>query len=176
MDKSEDQGVLRRPVWPNSDQKSDEQKAKDKPALRSPQPKPPLLKPEKPVEKSKPPLLKRKAKKKKSVPKSKSKQSLRRRVSPIGSGDRIDYRNITLISQFMSDLGKILPRRVSRLTLKQHGFITLAIKQARTLSLLPFFRPKTKKKDPKKKEKPFERKRPKSTPRAKKKKVLSIKQ
>nr|YP_010474790.1 ribosomal protein S18 [Corydalis fargesii]UVH69077.1 ribosomal protein S18 [Corydalis fargesii] len=154
MDKSEDQGVL---------------------DLHS---KSVLPKSEKPVQKLKQPALKKikgknlkpKVKKKKSVPKSKPKQSFRRRLPKIGPKDRVDYRNLSLISRFISDEGKILPRRVSRLTLKQHRLITLAIKQARILSLLPFLRPK--KKDPKKnkKWKPFERIRPKSTPRAKKKK------
>nr|UDF87636.1 ribosomal protein S18 [Lonicera japonica] len=45
---------------------------------------------------------------------------------------------MSLISRFISDQGKILPRRVKRLTLKQQRLITLAIKQARILSSLPF--------------------------------------
>nr|YP_009529160.1 30S ribosomal protein S18 [Pholisma arenarium]AXX75961.1 30S ribosomal protein S18 [Pholisma arenarium] len=68
----------------------------------------------------------------------KYKRSFRKRLPPIQSGDRIDYRNIRLISQFISEQGKILSRRVNRLTLKQQRLITIAIKQARILSLLPF--------------------------------------
>nr|YP_009757340.1 ribosomal protein S18 [Capparis spinosa var. herbacea]QIM59158.1 ribosomal protein S18 [Capparis spinosa var. herbacea] len=68
----------------------------------------------------------------------KSKGSFRRRLPPIGSGDRIDYRNMSLISRFISEQGKILSRRVNRVTLKQQRLITIAIKQARILSLLPF--------------------------------------
>nr|YP_009693247.1 ribosomal protein S18 [Saussurea leontodontoides]YP_009693682.1 ribosomal protein S18 [Saussurea hookeri]YP_010183105.1 ribosomal protein S18 [Saussurea talungensis]YP_010734072.1 ribosomal protein S18 [Saussurea stella]YP_010960156.1 ribosomal protein S18 [Saussurea orgaadayi]QEH59982.1 ribosomal protein S18 [Saussurea leontodontoides]QEH60418.1 ribosomal protein S18 [Saussurea hookeri]QVE47716.1 ribosomal protein S18 [Saussurea talungensis]WEG93795.1 ribosomal protein S18 [Saussurea st len=68
----------------------------------------------------------------------KSKRSLRRRLPPIQSGDRIDYKNMSLISRFISEQGKILSRRVNRLTLKQQRLITIAIKQARILSLLPF--------------------------------------
>lgn len=45
---------------------------------------------------------------------------------------------MSLISRFISDQGKILARRVKRLTLKQQRLITLAIKQARILSSLPF--------------------------------------
>nr|YP_010711431.1 ribosomal protein S18 [Corydalis turtschaninovii]YP_010711619.1 ribosomal protein S18 [Corydalis wandoensis]UGO88858.1 ribosomal protein S18 [Corydalis turtschaninovii]WDA91994.1 ribosomal protein S18 [Corydalis turtschaninovii]WDA92274.1 ribosomal protein S18 [Corydalis wandoensis] len=115
----------------------------------------PFLKSKKPFLKSKGPLLKSK----KPFLKSKSKQSFRRRLPPIGAGDRIDYRNLSLISRFISDDGKILSRRVNRLTLKQQRLITLAIKQARILSLLPFLYTN-------KKEKPFERTRPKSIPRA----------
>lgn len=68
----------------------------------------------------------------------KPKRSFRRRLPPIESGDRIDYRNMSLISRFISEQGKILSRRVNRLTLKQQRLITIAIKQARILSLLPF--------------------------------------
>nr|YP_010977361.1 ribosomal protein S18 [Caroxylon nitrarium]WOA00503.1 ribosomal protein S18 [Caroxylon nitrarium] len=68
----------------------------------------------------------------------KSKRPFRRRLPPIQSGDRIDYRNMSLISRFISEQGKILSRRVNRLTLKQQRLITSAIKQARILSLLPF--------------------------------------
>ncbi|KAK8940328.1 hypothetical protein KSP40_PGU001264 [Platanthera guangdongensis] len=69
---------------------------------------------------------------------SKSKRSFRRRLPQIRSGDQIDYRNMSLISQFISEQGKILSRRVNRLTLKQQRLITIAIKQARILSSLPF--------------------------------------
>nr|YP_009454310.1 ribosomal protein S18 [Guibourtia leonensis]AUF70098.1 ribosomal protein S18 [Guibourtia leonensis]QWY86462.1 ribosomal protein S18 [Guibourtia pellegriniana]QWY86545.1 ribosomal protein S18 [Guibourtia tessmannii]QWZ46655.1 ribosomal protein S18 [Guibourtia tessmannii] len=68
----------------------------------------------------------------------KSKRSFRRRLPPIQSGDRIDYKNMSLISRFISEQGKILSRRVNRLTLKQQRLITIAIKQARILSPLPF--------------------------------------
>nr|CUA65765.1 ribosomal protein S18 [Dianthus gratianopolitanus] len=68
----------------------------------------------------------------------KSKRSFRRRLPPIQPEDRIDYRNMGLISRFISEQGKILSRRVNRLTLKQQRLITIAIKQARILSLLPF--------------------------------------
>ncbi|CAN6446794.1 unnamed protein product [Victoria cruziana] len=57
----------------------------------------------------------------------KSKRSFNRHLPPIGLGDRIDY-NMSLISQFI----------MNRLTLKQQRLITIAIKQARILSLLPF--------------------------------------
>nr|YP_009673798.1 ribosomal protein S18 [Cuscuta chapalana]QDF46503.1 ribosomal protein S18 [Cuscuta chapalana] len=68
----------------------------------------------------------------------KSKQSFRKPLPPIQSGDRIDYQNIDLIRRFISQQGKILSRRVNRLTLKQQRVLTLAIKQARILAFLPF--------------------------------------
>nr|YP_010291920.1 ribosomal protein S18 [Xyris capensis]ULQ68517.1 ribosomal protein S18 [Xyris capensis]ULQ68584.1 ribosomal protein S18 [Xyris capensis] len=62
-----------------------------------------------------------------------------RRLSPrIRSGDRIDYRNIKLLNRFTSEQGKILSRKKTRLSFKQQRLITIAIKQARILALLPF--------------------------------------
>nr|YP_009651607.1 ribosomal protein S18 [Heptacodium miconioides]QCY72198.1 ribosomal protein S18 [Heptacodium miconioides]URQ21262.1 ribosomal protein S18 [Heptacodium miconioides] len=68
----------------------------------------------------------------------KSKRPFRRRLPPIQPGDQIEYRNMSLISRCISKQGKILSRRVNRLTLKQQRLITIAIKQARILSSLPF--------------------------------------
>jgi small subunit ribosomal protein S18 len=68
----------------------------------------------------------------------KSKRSFRRRLPPIQPGDQIDYRNMSLISRFISQQGKILSRRVNRVTLRQQRLITIAIKQARILSFIPF--------------------------------------
>nr|YP_011034541.1 ribosomal protein S18 [Goeppertia makoyana]WRI58245.1 ribosomal protein S18 [Goeppertia makoyana] len=93
----------------------------------------------------------------------KSKRSFRRRLPPIGSGDRIDYRNMSLISRFISERGKILSRRVNRLTLKQQRLITIAIKQARILSLLPFLN--NEKQFERGKRKPIPRKTRKTGPR-----------
>ncbi|MEN9227915.1 MAG: 30S ribosomal protein S18 [Gloeomargarita sp. GMQP_bins_120] len=62
----------------------------------------------------------------------------RRRVSPIKPSDPIDYKDVDLLRKFISDQGKILPRRVTGLTAKQQRQITRAIKRARILALLPF--------------------------------------
>nr|YP_010044250.1 ribosomal protein S18 [Elaeocarpus braceanus]YP_010193727.1 ribosomal protein S18 [Elaeocarpus decipiens]YP_010413161.1 ribosomal protein S18 [Elaeocarpus glabripetalus]YP_010703526.1 ribosomal protein S18 [Elaeocarpus duclouxii]YP_010705156.1 ribosomal protein S18 [Elaeocarpus serratus]UFH79302.1 ribosomal protein S18 [Elaeocarpus sylvestris]QPF22917.1 ribosomal protein S18 [Elaeocarpus braceanus]QXO01988.1 ribosomal protein S18 [Elaeocarpus glabripetalus]QZQ52979.1 ribosomal protein S1 len=68
----------------------------------------------------------------------KFKRSFRRRLPPIQSGDQIGYRNMSLICRFISEQGKLLSKRVNRVTLKQQRLITIAIKQARILSSLPF--------------------------------------
>ena len=45
---------------------------------------------------------------------------------------------MSLISQFISEQGKILSRQIKRLTLKQQQLITIVIKHACILSFLPF--------------------------------------
>jgi small subunit ribosomal protein S18 len=62
----------------------------------------------------------------------------RRKASPLKTTDSIDYKDVELLSKFLSEQGKILPRRLTGLTTKQQTRITKAIKRARILSLLPF--------------------------------------
>lgn len=62
----------------------------------------------------------------------------RRKNSPIKTGETIDYKDVELLSTFLTEQGKILPKRVTGLTTKQQSRVTKAIKRARILSLLPF--------------------------------------
>ena len=62
----------------------------------------------------------------------------RRRVSPIKPGDPIDYKDVDLLRKFITERGKILPRRITGLTAKQQRDMTQAIKRARLIALLPF--------------------------------------
>ena len=62
----------------------------------------------------------------------------RRRLSPIKPSEPIDYKDIDLLRKFITERGKILPRRITGLTAKQQRDLTLAIKRARILALLPF--------------------------------------
>lgn len=52
----------------------------------------------------------------------------------------IDYKNLPLLRRFISFEGKIIPRRVSRLTAKKQRKMAKAVKTARVASLLPFIR------------------------------------
>lgn len=62
----------------------------------------------------------------------------RRRVSPIKPDEPIDYKDVDLLRKFITERGKILPRRITGLTAKQQRDLTQAIKRARLLALLPF--------------------------------------
>lgn len=62
----------------------------------------------------------------------------RRRVSPINPNDPIDYKDVDLLRKFVTERGKILPRRITGLTAKQQRDLTRAIKRARIVALLPF--------------------------------------
>ena len=62
----------------------------------------------------------------------------RQRTSPISAGEIINYKNVDLLRRFITEQGKILPRRMTGLTTKQQTRLTKAVKRARMLSLLPF--------------------------------------
>ncbi|BAZ83449.1 MAG: 30S ribosomal protein S18 [Sphaerospermopsis kisseleviana] len=62
----------------------------------------------------------------------------RRRLSPIKPGEPIDYKDVDLLRKFITERGKILPRRITGLTSQQQRQLTLAIKRARIVALLPF--------------------------------------
>ncbi len=49
-----------------------------------------------------------------------------------------DYKNPQQLRFFISDRGKIVPRRISGLTAKQQRALTVAIKRARHLALMPY--------------------------------------
>lgn len=50
----------------------------------------------------------------------------------------IDYKNVVLLRKLITAEGKILPRRINKLTAKQQRYTSKAIKSARIMGLLPF--------------------------------------
>lgn len=62
----------------------------------------------------------------------------RKRLSPIKPGEPIDYKDVELLRKFITERGKILPRRITGLTAQQQRNLTQAIKRARLVALLPF--------------------------------------
>lgn len=52
--------------------------------------------------------------------------------------EEIDYKDVELLKKFISERGKILPRRVTGTSAKNQRKLTVAIKRARIMGLLPF--------------------------------------
>ncbi|MCT4633382.1 MAG: 30S ribosomal protein S18 [Firmicutes bacterium] len=50
----------------------------------------------------------------------------------------IDYKDTAKLRRYLTDRGKILPRRVSGNCAKHQRALTIAIKKARIIALLPF--------------------------------------
>jgi small subunit ribosomal protein S18 len=62
----------------------------------------------------------------------------KQKLSLIGINQKIDYKDIDLLKLFITEQGKILPRRATGVTVQQQRKLAKAIKRARVLSLLPF--------------------------------------
>ena len=56
----------------------------------------------------------------------------------LGEFDLRDYRNVEVLKRFLSETGKILPRRRTGLSAKEQRILAKTIKRARILGLLPF--------------------------------------
>ena len=50
----------------------------------------------------------------------------------------IDYKDPSILKYFITERGKILPRRMSGLCAKNQRKITVAVKRARMIALMPF--------------------------------------
>ena len=52
----------------------------------------------------------------------------------------VDYKDDKLLGRFLTDRGKILPRRLSGVTARHQRQLAVAIKRARYLALLPYIK------------------------------------
>jgi small subunit ribosomal protein S18 len=64
--------------------------------------------------------------------------SKKQKLSPIGLNKKIDYKDINLLKLFITEQGKILPRRATGVTVQQQRKLAKAIKRARNIAILPF--------------------------------------
>ncbi len=64
----------------------------------------------------------------------------RRKVCPFcaDKNARIDYKNPAMIKRFVTERGKIVPRRISGMCAKHQRAVALAIRRARHIALIPY--------------------------------------
>jgi small subunit ribosomal protein S18 len=64
----------------------------------------------------------------------------RRKSCPFSSDNapKIDYKDVRLLSRFISERGKIVPSRITAVSAKKQRILAQAIKRARFLGLLPY--------------------------------------
>lgn len=53
-------------------------------------------------------------------------------------GQTIDYKDLDLLSEYITETGKIVPSRITGTSAKHQRQLSTAIKQARFIALLPF--------------------------------------
>lgn len=64
----------------------------------------------------------------------------RRKVCPFCADKdaRIDYKNPAMIKRFVTERGKIVPRRISGMCSKHQRTVALAVRRARHIALIPY--------------------------------------
>jgi small subunit ribosomal protein S18 len=64
----------------------------------------------------------------------------RRKTCPFSGANspKIDYKDVDLLKRYISERGKMMPSRITGVSLKYQRKLAQAIKQARMLALLPF--------------------------------------
>ncbi len=55
-----------------------------------------------------------------------------------GNDKKIDYKDLRTLNRYLTDRGKIMPRRVTGNCSKHQKEITKAVKRARAIALLPY--------------------------------------
>jgi small subunit ribosomal protein S18 len=80
------------------------------------------------------------AKARKKDRKNRKRTFARKKVSRLTTDKTVivDYKDPKLLRSFLSETGKILPRRITGNTAKQQRAVALAVKRARHLALLPY--------------------------------------
>ena len=64
----------------------------------------------------------------------------RRKTCPFSGANapKIDYKDVRLLSRYISERGKIVPSRITAVSQKKQRELAKAIKRARFLGLLPY--------------------------------------
>jgi small subunit ribosomal protein S18 len=55
-----------------------------------------------------------------------------------GNAPKIDYKDTRLLQRYVSERGKIVPRRITSVSAKKQRELAKAIKRARFLALMPY--------------------------------------
>lgn len=64
----------------------------------------------------------------------------KKKLCPFSGEDavKIDYKNVKLLSRYVSEKGKIIPSRITAVSAKKQRELARAIKRARAIALLPY--------------------------------------
>lgn len=64
----------------------------------------------------------------------------KKKLCPFSGEDaqKIDYKNVKLLSRYVSEKGKIIPSRITAVSAKRQRELARAIKRARYIALLPY--------------------------------------
>ena len=63
---------------------------------------------------------------------------IRKKSDPLRGAEYVDYKDIRLLKKFMTERGKIVPRRISGTTAHGQRSLARAVKRARYIALVPY--------------------------------------
>ena len=62
----------------------------------------------------------------------------KKKICQMCAGKSVDYKDVNIITKYINEKGKILPRRATGACAKHQRDITMQIKRARFMALIPF--------------------------------------
>ena len=62
----------------------------------------------------------------------------KKKICPMCAGKSVDYKDVMIINKYISEKGKILPRRMTGACAKHQRHIAEQIKYARFMALIPY--------------------------------------
>ena len=62
----------------------------------------------------------------------------KKKICQMCAGKDVDYKDVMIVSKYINDKGKIMPRRMTGACAKHQRYIDKQIKRARFMALIPF--------------------------------------
>ena len=62
----------------------------------------------------------------------------RKKICQMCAGKSVDYKDVMIVSKYINEKGKILPRRMTGACAKHQRHIAMQVKRARFMALIPF--------------------------------------
>jgi len=64
----------------------------------------------------------------------------KKKICQMCAGKSVDYKDVQIISKYINDQGKILPRRMTGACAMHQRYIAKQVKRARQIALIPFIK------------------------------------
>ena len=62
----------------------------------------------------------------------------KKKICQMCAGKGVDYKDVAIVSKYINEKGKILPRRITGACARHQRYIAEQIKRARAIALLPY--------------------------------------
>lgn len=62
----------------------------------------------------------------------------KKKICQMCAGKSVDYKDVAIINKYINEKGKIMPRRMTGACAKHQRYISMQIKRARFMALIPF--------------------------------------